>query len=354
MIGMAIAGTAGYAPPEQLGSHDFAVGPRSDVFACGKLLGFLLYGTLNWKPRHREHISQGLNKLVDQCTDDDPEFRPKDLGKVLACLHKQDAVLHNQKVSEPVRKPSNTSVALSDSRYVDFGRDIKMELVYVQAGRFQMGSNDGDSDEQPVHEVRISQDYWLGKYEVTQEQWTALMGSNPSDFKGAKRPVECVSWNDAQAYCVKLTDRERRAGCLPSGYVYCLPTEAEWEYAARGGAKSRGFEYSGSDAVGDVAWYDDNSGEQTHDVGGKRGNELGLYDMSGNVWEWCQDWYDSDYYGETQGATDPVNTAKASFRVVRGGSWLSHAGHCRAAGRSRFRPDITDYYLGFRVCLARR
>ncbi len=231
--------------------------------------------------------------------------------------------------------------------------DLGMEFMPVSSGSFKMGSNDGDSDEEPVHTVRIARDFWLGKYEVTQAEYEALTGKNPSHFKGARNPVETVSWEDASAYCAKLTARERSAGRLPSGYEYRLPTEAEWEYAARGGTKSKGFTYAGSEKVGDVAWYSENSGGTTHAVGGKGANEVGLYDMSGNVWEWCLDWYDEDYYEKTSGASDPVNMQRATCRVKRGGSWFNSAGYVRSASRGRLGPSYAFNGLGFRVCLAR-
>ncbi len=230
--------------------------------------------------------------------------------------------------------------------------ELGLALIPVAAGSFQMGSNDGAGDEKPVHSVTISKPFWMGKYEVTQGEYEALMGKNPSKFKADRNPVEKVSWNDAVSFCGKLTERERKAGRLPSGYEYRLPTEAEWEYAARGGDKGRGYKYAGADNAGDVAWYSDSSGKKTHPVGGKQPNELGLYDMSGNVWEWCYDWYDSDYYKQS-GGSDPVNESKASDRVVRGGSWGNSAGNVRSALRYRIRLVGTDDGLGFRVCLAR-
>jgi len=249
-------------------------------------------------------------------------------------------------------------VALEELRGPRLGRpwtvpELGMEFVPVSAGSFKMGSNDGFDWEKPVHTVRIARDFWLGKYEVTQAEYEALTGKNPSHFKGARNPVETVSWEDASAYCAKLTARERSAGRLPSGYEYRLPTEAEWEYAARGGTKSKGCTYAGSEKVGDVAWYSENSGGTTHAVGGKGANEVGLYDMSGNVWEWCLDWYDAEYYKKTNGASDPVNLQKASYRVIRGGCWCFSAGLVRSANRDGDGPSAADGDLGFRVCLAR-
>ncbi len=229
--------------------------------------------------------------------------------------------------------------------------ELGLELVYVAPGSFQMGSEGGLSDENPVHAVSISRGFWLGKYEVTQAEYEAVVGTNPSNFKGARNPVEQVSWNEATAFCTKLTTRERASGRLPSGYEYRLPTEAEWEYAARGGAASKGYTYAGSDNVDEVAWYGSKSGNATHPVGKLKPNELGLYDMSGNVWEWCLDWYDSGYYGRSPNV-DPANTQAATYRVFRGGSWFFVARYVRSAYRAGFGPGCAIISLGFRACLA--
>ena len=178
------------------------------------------------------------------------------------------------------------------------------------------------------------------------------MGEKPSDSEGDDLPVEKVSWKDAMAFCKKLTKRERQAGHLPEGYIYRLPTEAEWEYVMRGGHKSEErYKYSGSDNIDKVAWYGDNSSGHTHVVGQKQPNELEIHDMSGNVYEWCYDWFDSGYYGDNS-REDPVNISRASSRVIRGGSWINAAQYCRSANRHSWYPDYTHYYIGFRVVLA--
>jgi formylglycine-generating enzyme required for sulfatase activity len=212
---------------------------------------------------------------------------------------------------------------------------------WVSPGSFQMGSTSGYVDERPVHRVEITQGFYIGKYEVTQAQWQAVMGSNPSKFKGNNRPVENVSWEDAQAFISKLNQLDRE-------YTYRLPTEAEWEYAARGGQQSRGYKYAGSNNLGSVAWYDDNSGNQTHEVGSKAPNELGLYDMCGNVWEWCADWYDEDYYRSSP-RQDPRGPSRGSLKVVRGGSWGSTSLHSRIALRIRGTPTYKTDGHGFRL-----
>ncbi len=211
-----------------------------------------------------------------------------------------------------------------------------------------MGSNNEDDDEKPVHRVTISKNFWLGKYEVTQSEYESIMGSNPSNFSGSNNPVEEVSWHDAIAFCKTLTEREQNAGRLPAGARYRLPTEAEWEYCAKGGNKSKGYTYSGSDSINSVGWYSSNSGSKTHPVGQKQANELGLYDMSGNVWEWCNDWKGSYSSGSV---TNPSGASSGSYRVLRGGSWDDDASYCRSANRLRSEPSSTYYDYGFRVLL---
>jgi formylglycine-generating enzyme required for sulfatase activity len=241
--------------------------------------------------------------------------------------------------------------------------ELDLALVWVAPGSFQMGSNDGSDDEKPVHEVRLTRGYWLGKTEVTQGQWQAVMGKTvaeqrdlanrewPLRGEGAQYPIYYVSWEEAVEFCRKLTERDRAAGRLPAGYEYRLPTEAEWEYAARGGNRSRGFTYSGSNKLEEVGWFTDNSGSQTQPVEQKLANELGLFDMSGNVWEWCHDWYDSAYYGKSV-RDDPGGAATGSLRVRRGGGWYFDARCCRSAFRGRDRPGSRFYHFGFRLAVA--
>ena len=213
-----------------------------------------------------------------------------------------------------------------------------MEFVWVPGGEFMMGSNDGDSDEKPVHKVRLD-GFWMGKYEVTQGQWEQIMGNNPSSFKkGNDFPVECVFWNDARDFIEKLKSR--------TGYTFFLPSEAQWEYAARSGGKNR--KYSGGDDVDRFAWYDSNSGFSTHKVGTKAPNDLGIYDMSGNVWEWCEDIYAGDAYNK-HSLNGPVYEQGGALRVSRGGSWCSSPANVRCTNRDWFTMDRRDYNLGFRL-----
>lgn len=206
--------------------------------------------------------------------------------------------------------------------------------------------------EQPVHEVNIGKGFWIGKYEVTQSEYMKLMGCNPSSMPVDSHPVENVKWTEAIEYCRKLTQRERRAGRLPDGYKYRLPTEAEWEYAAKGGQQSNGYTFSGSNNINEVAWYAFNS-YSTHRRGQKQPNELGLYDMSGNVWEWCLDsWHEIYKNAPVNGAAWIQNT-DSDFRIVRGGSWRSKARFCRSTFRSYNHAEIevNIFYNGFRVVL---
>ena len=223
-------------------------------------------------------------------------------------------------------------------------QNLVSNMVYVEGGTFTMGATseqgkDAYDDEKPAHQVTLSS-FSIGKYEVTQEEWEAVMGKNPSSFKGAKRPVERVSWNDCQEFIRKLNTM--------TGKRFRLPTEAEWEYAARGGNKSIGYKYAGSDNLDRMAWYDSNSDNATHDIGQKSPNELGLYDMSGNVWEWCQDWYGS-YSSNSQ--TNPSGPSSGSYRVYRGGSWFSRARNCRVSFRSYGSPGFADNLQGLRLAL---
>ncbi len=236
--------------------------------------------------------------------------------------------------------------SLKDTVYiVQAEGNFEMEMVYVEGGTFLMGAteeqgSDANHWELPVHSVTLS-DYYIGKYEVTQAQWEAVMGSNPSYFKkGDDYPVEWVSWDDVQEFLTKLNQL--------TGKKYVLPTEAQWEYAARGGVKSEGYKYSGSDWIDGVAWYDDNAKSSTHPVGTKSPNELGIYDMSGNVWEWCSDWY-GEYSDAAQ--TDPVGPESGSYRVIRGGSWFNYARNCRVSIRDYTGSSNRGADLGFRVAL---
>ncbi len=203
---------------------------------------------------------------------------------------------------------------------------------------------DGFPDERPVHEVCVD-DFWIGKYEVTQAQWQKVMGNNPSDFnKGGNYPVERVNWDDTQAFIEKLSAASKKP--------YRLATEAEWEYAARSGGKAQKWAgTSEQGALGEFAWYDANSEKQTHPVGQKKPNGLGLYDMSGNVLEWCKDWYEKPYYRRSP-KENPKGPESGQYRVLRSGCWLFDAVDARASNRIRFLPSHRSYGIGFRLVLS--
>ena len=217
------------------------------------------------------------------------------------------------------------------------------DMVHVVGGTFMMGATAEQGSaaseyEKPAHQVTLS-GYYIGRYEVTQELWQAVMGNNPSNFKGdSRRPVECVSWNDCQKFIMKLNRM--------TGKRFRLPTEAEWEYAARGGNQSKGYKYSGGNTLDNVAWYWNNSGSATHPVGTKAPNELGLYDMTGNVYEICQDWSDS-YSSDSQ--INPTGPSLGTHRVDRGGGWAHGAWENRVSYRSFSNPSEPSRGLGLRL-----
>ena len=216
------------------------------------------------------------------------------------------------------------------------------EMIFVQGGTFQMGSNNNYDNEKPIHSVTVG-NFYMGKYEVTQKQWRDIMGSDPLElnFKGCNDcPVEGVSWNDIQEYLQKLIKK--------TGKKYRLPTEAEWEYAARGGNQAKDFKYSGSNTVGDVAWYFLNSDNKTHQVGKKQANELGFFDMSGNVYEWCSDWYNKEYYRNSP-SRNPKGSTTGNYRVIRGGSLINYDFVCRVAYRNNINPANRNINVGFRI-----
>ena len=234
---------------------------------------------------------------------------------------------------------------------------LSTNWVQLKPGAFTLGSPSQDadrgSDESPPTQVTITQGFWMHRHEVTQGEYLALMRTNPAAFTGdLNRPVERVSWQEAVNYCVKLTVQEQQAGRLPRGYVYRLPTEAEWEYACRAGATTR-FGY-GDDpqysALGQYAWSAANGGDKTHPVAHKKPNAWGLYDLHGNVWEWCLDWYAPSYPGGK--AADPTGAKSGLKRVVRGGCWNNPAAVCRAANRNAYPPGRRSNGVGFRVVLA--
>ncbi|MBQ6422312.1 MAG: SUMF1/EgtB/PvdO family nonheme iron enzyme [Prevotella sp.] len=265
------------------------------------------------------------------------------LAKLAAVCGVIGAVVIGVKECGGAQQATKAAVTKSGDNLILTVGDVTYKLVYVDGGTFTMGAtreqgSDASESEMPTHSVTLSS-YHIGETEVTQALWQAVMGSNPSSFTGdSRRPVDQVSWEDCQRFISKLNSL--------TGQQFHLPTEAQWEYAARGGSKSRGYKYSGSNDLGSVAWYDGNSG--THHVKTKSPNELGLYDMSGNVWEWCQDWYGS-YSSGSQ--TNPTDASRGSYRVCRGGGWGDDAGYCRVSDRNFHVPSFRDNYLGLRLAL---
>ena len=248
---------------------------------------------------------------------------------------------------------------------------VEMTMIEVKAGAFEMSRKDDAnwSDEKP-HRVELKNDFYIGRTEVTQAQWKAVMGSDPACFKDDDRPIEMVTWDEAMAFCAKLNELK----LAPEGYKFTLPTETQWEYAAAGGVEKRGCKYSGSDELDEIGWYGD-SGKgkdkdknasaqvkgETHPVAGKKPNELGIYDMSGNVWEWCLD----DYSGDSSqtraeerlvisGTSKKGEKVFCQYRTVRGGSWSKGARFCRVAARSYYNANSRYNFLGFRVVLVKK
>jgi len=206
----------------------------------------------------------------------------------------------------------------AQTEIIPLNASIQLEMVFVQGGTFTMGSDVGKNDARPAHKVNLN-DFYIGKYEFTQEQWIAVVGTNPSEISCMKCPVNDMSWEQLMDFIAKLNEL--------SAKTFRLPTEAEWEYTAQGGKQTRGFVYSGSNAIEEVAWLKSNGNDQQHEVGLLKPNELGLYDMNGNAWELCQDWYDKKFYQRSP-KDNPVNTNESKYRVSRGASWMSGADYC--------------------------
>ena len=323
------------APTPILGEADINSTPAmADIYIDGKKMGQtpqmvsdLLVG------QHQVRISkQGYSDYNSTLT-----VKEGETSMLTAKLDKPKA--------EQTAAVSNFGTTSSAGNQVITVGDVSFTMVRVEGGTFQMGAtseqgSDAFDVDEPTHQVTISP-YYIGETEVTQALWEAVMGNNPSSFKGNNRPVEKVSWNDCQEFIQNLSQK--------TGKKFRLPSEAEWEYAARGGKNSKGYKYSGSNNLKDVAWFDDNSRRKTHDVKTKQANELGLYDMSGNVWEWCQDWYAKKYPSSAQ--TNPSGPSSGSRRVYRGGSWPGYAGCCRLSFRGNDAPDVRLRDVGLRLAL---
>lgn len=227
---------------------------------------------------------------------------------------------------------------------IDLGDGVKMEFVLISPGSFAMGSPTevGDGDEYPLHQVTITEPFYLGKYEVTQEQWIQMMTANPSHFKGSKLPVDSVSWNDCQRFLQKLAAK--------TGHTFLLPTEAQWEYACRAGSADRWTFGDQPAHLGEYAWFEGNAEGRTHPVGQKKANAWGIHDLHGNLSEWCADWYVNPY--PPGDATNPRGPAQGDARIIRGGAWGDDAINVRSAYRSANGPDGANDGVGFRCVMA--
>ncbi len=369
-----IKGTYVYASPEQLIGKN--VGKEADVWSFGTTLYHILTGETLYsgntsgdvitqiKLRSYESVdyaSEKINNLLSKCLKRDYKERLKDFGEVVNIINSVEISNKNLATKKTSTKPESQA----ETKKQAFNKDsndpeglIIDGMVFVQGGTFQMGSKNGDSDEKPVHSVALN-NFYIGKYQVTQAEYESVMGKNPSYHTGDNMPVESVSWYDIAEYCNKKSLLEELTSCYTgsgkdmkcdfSANGYRLPTEAEWEYAARGGDKSKGYKYSGSDDIGKVAWYIGNSGSKTHSVGQKQENELDLYDMSGNVWEWCWDWYEKKYYKNSP-KNNPKGPSSGIEAVLRGGSWFNYAYYCRVSYRNKYHRDNSYYGVGgFRI-----
>ena len=376
-------GTPGYAPPEQLRGTAYH---NSDLYSlavtCVRLLtghfqkidgSDQLFDTnrMEWQWQKYVSLSQELTTVLETMLQDIPVKRYQSATEVLAALANQKTIViptsQTQTFQNPLKQifqfispptnppkpPANINVNINpqSSFTEDLGKGIKLEMIAIPGGTFLMGSPENeaerDSDESPQHQVTVPS-FFMGKYQLIQAQYEAIMGLNPAHFKGKNRPVECVSWDDALAFCQKLTQK--------TGKNYRLPSEAEWEYACRAGTKTA-FSF-GDNITTDLVNYDGNYSyksaakgkyrQQTTDVGTFPPNPFGLYDMHGNVWEWCEDdWHGNYINAPTDGSA--WNSRSGSHKLLRGGSWFGNPGDCRSAYRSNYYLDLNLSNIGFRV-----
>jgi formylglycine-generating enzyme required for sulfatase activity len=371
------SGTAAYLSPErQWSANPGQVGARADVYSLGVILyefleerglrpfegsGKELYEKkVSLKPKRIGWIGEGLWSAIEGALSPDEEGRPEDAGKLWARVEAA------QGETEPKVAPvSSKARATKKTGTKELPSDFVQVVTEGERAEFRMGGTRYD-DEKPVHTVNLTQPYAMCTHTVTFEEYDRYCGAtgtkrpNDEGWGRGQRPAINVSWVDAVRYCNWRSEEEGlgRGYKIHGGHEaeyeggsegYRLPTEAEWEYAARGGKGSRGYEYAGSDDLGEVGWYEGNSGRKTHDVEKKKENELGLYDMSGNVWEWCWDWNDSGYYSKAEAKKDPAGPGSGQFRVLRGGSWFYIVENCRVALRSFYDPAYSYENFGFRV-----
>jgi formylglycine-generating enzyme required for sulfatase activity len=330
------SGTLPYMSPQQVdGINDTS----NDIYSFAATLYEALSGD---PPFHTGDIYQQIKHRPALAIEGQPDHVN---GALLAGLAKDKEDRPGTAV-ELVRRLIEPTLPRHDpdpASHETFTNSIGMELVYIKPGSFMMGSPTGEANrggDERQHRVTLTAGFHMGVTEVTQAEWGAVMGTNPSYFKGDDRPVEQVSWHDAVAFCEELSRREGRR--------YRLPTEAEWEYACRAGSTTA-FSFGNSESdLGQYGWYGSNSGDQTHPVAQKKPSAWGLHDMHGNVWEWCRDWH-SDY--TSSATTDPNGAQTGMDRVLRGGSWGSGAQFCRSANRDGGSPGYRNYGFGIRVCV---
>jgi formylglycine-generating enzyme required for sulfatase activity len=364
-----LGGTPHYAPLEQINrktNQQQPTDPRSDIYSLAVTLYHLLTGELPPDAVERvQAVAQGEPDPLRPAH----ELAPAIPVTVSMALQRAAAVFIKERVASaaelrqllrqpvtpapptivmPPPQPEPPTIPLPRPAppqpfSEDLGDGVKLEMIYLPGGAFQMGSDDYDR-EKPIHRVTLSP-FFIGKYPVTQAQWRAVMNTDPSDFKGADLPVESVSWEDAVKFCQRLGQR--------ANHQYRLPTEAEWEYACRAGSTGKWCFGEDEGLLEQYAWYYKNSGNQTRPVGQKQPNQFGLYDLHGNVWEWCQDWYDAEYYGKSP-ERDPQGPDKGTYRVLRGGSWGYLSDYCRSAYRNYFEPGDRFNIIGLRVVVSAR
>ncbi|MCK9303239.1 MAG: bifunctional serine/threonine-protein kinase/formylglycine-generating enzyme family protein [Bacteroidales bacterium] len=376
------AGTIAYMAPERFGKENKPI-KASDIWSLGATIfelmttepPFFELGGLSLKngaeiPNIDGNYSTELKQLIEKCLAKEPWNRPmatqlKEIteeylkhGKWSKQEKQESANINSSNSASSLKttviKPSTFDVPTNYNRKTCRmnvpAAEINpiIEMAFVKGGTFYMGTYNTNAsnhdkeayqDEFPAHKVTLS-DFNIGKYPITQKQWMAIMSNNPSNFKGDDFPVDSVNWDDCQKFIDKLNAK--------TGKTYRLPTEAEWEYAARGGIKSNCYKYSGANNTDNVAWHSANSNNSTHAVGTKRPNELNIYDMSGNVYEWCQDWY--GYYSSNN-QINPLGASSGSCKVLRGGSWDNSKRSCRCSNRRNSNPDNRYNYFGFRIAI---
>ena len=364
-----IGSTPGYAPIEQIGNNVVDFRPATDIYALAATLYKALSGVTplaanllacgDMLEPLPSIVSEVTRKAVEAAMDLNRHKRPQSIEEFLFKLKSENGELPKVKTATPDSEETVAGVITDNEETCIAGNKNKVftingvnfTMVAVEGGTFEMGEKKNwyEFYSNNIRHTVTLDNYYIGETLVTQALWQAVMGSNPSDSTGnLQRPVEQVRYEDCETFINKLNSL--LANQLPNGRKFRFPTEAQWEYAARGGNRSRGYRYSGSNNIKEVAWYDGNSGSTTHPVKQKQPNELGLYDMSGNVWEWCYDWYDEDYYSNSPQA-NPEGPSRGSYRVLRGGSWAYDAQSCRVANRDFNSLDYGSSDYGLRLAL---